>query len=244
MRCAVVYEAGADFRIGTDLADRVLVETIDWLDQEMLIHQRYWLTSTKAGSQLTWSGIKQLAFDAGIRAHGHFDGAPGLPDAKAARRAIEFLKMEFSDLDAIILIRDEDHDSERRDGLEQARKDAGKGIQVVIGLAIVERECWVLSGFDPQNDDEQSTLEELRRSLGFDPRTKAHELTACKNDQALRSPKRVLGLLCNGDPQREPTCWQDTSLERLRERGQLNGLAQFLGEVEERLAPLLGNLIR
>ncbi len=40
LRFAVVHEAEADFRTATELADRVLVEAIDWLDEEMLADHR------------------------------------------------------------------------------------------------------------------------------------------------------------------------------------------------------------
>jgi hypothetical protein len=36
LRFAVVHEAEAEFHTATELADRVLVEAIDWLDEEML----------------------------------------------------------------------------------------------------------------------------------------------------------------------------------------------------------------
>ena len=91
IRFAVVHEASADFQTATELADRVLVEAIEWLDEELLATQREWLAETAVGERFTWKGIKQLARDAGIRIHGHFDGKPGLPDAAAARRAILFL---------------------------------------------------------------------------------------------------------------------------------------------------------
>lgn len=35
LRFAVVYESQADFRTGTELADRVLLESIDWLDDQL-----------------------------------------------------------------------------------------------------------------------------------------------------------------------------------------------------------------
>jgi hypothetical protein len=91
VRFAVVHEAPTDFQTATELADRVLVEAIEWLDEDLLAHQREWVAETAAGDRLTWKGIKQLAHNAGMRIHGHFDGEPGLPDAAAARRAILYL---------------------------------------------------------------------------------------------------------------------------------------------------------
>jgi hypothetical protein len=44
-RFAVVHEAEADFQTGTELADRVLVEAVDWLEEELLPHQREWVSA-------------------------------------------------------------------------------------------------------------------------------------------------------------------------------------------------------
>jgi hypothetical protein len=91
VRFAVVHEADADFQIATELADRVFLEVIDWLDEDLLPHQREWLNELASGERFTWKSIKRLAHEAGIRVHGHSAGEPGLPDAAAARRAILFL---------------------------------------------------------------------------------------------------------------------------------------------------------
>ena len=40
VRFAVVYEADADFHTATDVADRVLLEAVSWLDQDLLADQR------------------------------------------------------------------------------------------------------------------------------------------------------------------------------------------------------------
>src|SRR5580704_12258278 len=118
-RFAVVYEAETDFLTATELADRVLLEAVnDWLDQDQLPYQRSWQRVNAGGQPLTWKAIKRLAREAGIRPHGHFQGEPGLPDAAAARRAIDYLLEEFPQLDAILLIRDQDDEPERRKGLE------------------------------------------------------------------------------------------------------------------------------
>ena len=240
-RIAVVHEAPADYQTATELADRILLEAIDWLDEDLLAHQREWLAETPAGEPLTWRGIKHLARDRGIRAHGHFGGEPALPDAAAARRAILFLLSAVPDLAAIVLIRDQDDEPERKDGLEQARAEDNSGIPIVVGLAIVERECWVLSGFDPRGNDESARLDMERQRLGFDPRLRSHELTACKNDQADRSPKRVLRHLSGNDHDRERRCWRETSLANLRDRGADNGLVAYLDEIRERLSVLIGH---
>ena len=126
--------------------------------------------------------------------------------------------------------------------MEQARSQDHSGIVIVVGLAVVERECWVISGYDPLDEAETKRLEEERKQLGFDPRVRSHELTACKHDLASRSPKRVLRVLAGDDRDRERRCWREPSLETLRMRGGENGLAAYLDEVRHRLAPLIGHV--
>jgi hypothetical protein len=241
-RFAVVHEAEADFHTATELADRVLIGSIDWLDEHLVADQRDWVAHEVGGRRLTWKTIPQLAREAGIRAHGHFDGEPGLPDAAAARRAILYLLATVPELKAILLIRDQDDQPERRAGLEQARRQDRSGVVIVIGLAIVERESWAISGFDPQGEEEMARLDAERQTLGFDPRLRSHELTACKDDTAIRSPKRVLRQLSGDNRDRERHCWMIAPLEVLRERGSDNGLAAYLHEVRDRLAGLIGHV--
>ena len=191
-----------DFQTATELADRVFVESIDWLEEDQLEYQRSWLQEV-GGVPLTWRRVKQLALEVGIDAIGFFDGEPAEPDARAARRAILYLRHALPDIAGVMLIRDQDDQPERRAGLEQARRHEAGRLPVVVGLAVVERESWVICGFDPKDEAEESRLSAERKTLGFDPRVRSHELTACKADNAPRSPKRVLRALCGGDPDRE-----------------------------------------
>ncbi len=240
-RFAVVAEAAADHRTATDLADRVLTEAIDWLDEHLVIHQREWVIDV-ASERLTWKRMRKLAEDAGIEAEGFFAGEPALPDAQAARRALRYLRATVPELEAVLLIRDRDDRADRHDGLEQARREDHEGLVIVVGLAVVEREAWVISGFEPQSEAEQATLDAERQTLGFQPHEQSHQLTACKADYAQRSPKRVLRQLSGGNHDRERTCWQVTRLDVLRDRGKENGLAAYLDEVRTRLAPLIGHV--
>lgn len=242
LRFAVVYEAEADFRTATELADRVLVEAVEWLDEHLVAHQREWIGEIAVTDKLSWKSIPRLAKAARVRAHGHIDGNPQEIDAGAARRAILYLKAAFDDLAGIVLIRDQDDQPERRDGLNQARSEHHGAPVVVVGLAVVEREAWVISGFEPQNADEQARLDAERQLLGGYPHERSHELTACKNDAAPRSPKRVLRVLTGGDYARERRCWAETPLDVLRARGTENGLVLYLDEVRTRLAPLIGHV--
>jgi len=233
----VVYEAAADFTTATELADRVITRNIDWLE-DTLEHQRQWIGEDQPGSRLTWKSIPNRARELGIRVRGHFDGEPGLPDAQAARRAIAYVLERFEKVDGILLIRDTDNQVERRAGLEQARAVYAAVVRIVLGVAIPMRECWVISGFDAENDDEQQRLTSETQKLGANPNLHSHTLTAGQ-EQALRSPKRVLAALTDGNWDRERKCWQTTPLTALETRGQSNGLAEYLNEIKRLVVPLI-----
>jgi hypothetical protein len=241
LRFAVVHEAEADFDIAAGLADRELIDAIVWLDDDLIGDQRAWISHSGGGTRLAWKELKRLAREADILPMGHFGDEPALPDARAARRAIAYLLKELPGLNAILLIRDQDDQPGRRHGFEQARREDRSGVPIIIGLATVEREAWVICGFDPEGDEETTRLDAERAQLGGDPRHKSHELTACKDDTAKRSPKRVLRALSGDDWERERRCWRDTPLAVLRERGGENGLAAYLDEVRRHLAPLIGH---
>jgi hypothetical protein len=239
LQLAVVYEAPADFQTATELTDRVLVESIDWMEEHLIDYHRTWIREWN-GAALTWKRIKQSALDTGFNVAGPYDEEPAKPDARAAHRAILYLGYAVPDLAGVLLIRDQDDQQERREGLEQARQVVEIRFPVVIGLAVVERESWVISGFDPQDEVEESRLAAERQTIGFDPRVRSHELKACKDDTAPRSPKRVLRALCGGDTDRERRCWREIRIATLRNRGAENGLGAFLDEVRNELACLIG----
>jgi hypothetical protein len=234
---AVVCEARADFHTATELLDRVLCEKVDWIVVEVLDSYREWCGWDDSAPFLLWRDISALARKIGIRAHGHFDGKPGEADAQVSRRALLLLNSLGEALHAILLIRDDDRQTERRLGLEQARANISLPIPVVIGLAHLKRECWVLSGFEPRNAEEQTCLDRLSEDLGFDPRISPDRL-ADKGDNETRSAKGVLRELTQGDWERQADCWRSTPLRTLEDRGQAVGLSAFLEEIKSRLVPL------
>jgi hypothetical protein len=64
-----------------------------------------------------------------------------------------------------------------------------------------------------------------------------------QTDLAKLSPKRVLRQLAQNDRGRERRCWSEDSLTVLRQRGDDNGLAAYLQEVRDLLAPLIGHVL-
>lgn len=233
----VVCEADADRRTACGLADRVLCEEISWIEPELLETQRSWRGLDSGHSYVKWSQTGHLFRKSGLKAHGHFDGLPGAPDAFAARRVLLLLRRADFTPDAVILIRDSDGDLARRTGLEQARAEWQEPIPIVLGLAHPKREAWVLAGFEPKDEEEKKRLLTERQALGFDPSLRAHQLLASETG-ALHDAKRVLANLTGGRVAREESCWMECHLEVLEERGVENGLTAYIQEVCERLVPL------
>lgn len=143
--------------------------------------------------------------------------------------------------DAVLFIRDSDNHLTRKTGLDQARNHVPTEYPVVIGFAHTKRECWVIAGFHPANENEESRIAELRGDyppgIGFDPRHRSDELTA-KNPAKLCA-KRVLLHLTSGNHDRERVCHITIVKDKLHEsRGQNNGLYDFITEIETKLIPL------
>jgi hypothetical protein len=240
----VVCEARADFLTSSKLADRVFYEHVEWIKADfdfptsMLDVYRGYEGLTHDQPFLTWKEVKSLCKEAEIRPRGFVEGQRPELDARQARRAIRFIESRWPDVAGLLLIRDDDRQTDRRAGLEQARNESTLSARIVIGLAHTKRECWVLAGFEPRDDQEGASLAEVRQEVGFDPRLHADQLTAV-HDHDKRSAKRVLRLLVGADLDREADCWRRPPLEALKERGSRTGLAEYLAEVETRLVPIL-----
>lgn len=143
------------------------------------------------------------------------------------------------------MIRDTDADEDRHGdaGLHQARAaiqpaltNCPRPIPVVGGVAHTMRECWALAGFDPEPGDEEEALAAERQRLGCDPRVESESLTATKDDQAVRNPKRVHAALI-GSAEREARCLSRVDI--LGARGRANGLTAFIAELRSLLIPAL-----
>ncbi|MET0403292.1 MAG: hypothetical protein ABW123_12850, partial [Cystobacter sp.] len=236
---AVVCEAPADRNSGCLLADRVLLEELDWLTPETLKAVRKWRGSAAEKPFLRWASVREECAQAGIKGiFGKFGGQPGAPDAYAARLALLLLSAHGARPSAVVLLRDRDGEARRRTGLEQARDERKWPFPVIIGVAEPKRECWVLAGFEPKTDDETARVEEERKRLSFHPIYDAHQLTpsthGAKKDakkvlEALRAPNKnkdwalpprgeppqtgfLLGALTQGDAVRERLCLEETPL--------------------------------
>jgi len=238
---AIVCEARADWETAGALADRVLCAEVEWITPEVLDDYRRWRGLLESETFLAIQHVPSLARQKNIRAHGKFDGNPIAPDEHLGRLALLLLYTLQPPPDAVLLIRDDDRQTERRRGWEQARNFARQRLPqfktVVLGLAHPKRECWVLAGFHPGDEEEKQLLDTARRELGFNPCTVAGELTA-KHDHDTRSAKRVMRFLTRDSWQRQSECWNMAELETLRQRGHSTGLADYLEELRSELVPL------
>jgi hypothetical protein len=246
VKLLVVCEAASDFRIASGLADRVLCEHIEWLDESVLASVRAWMEVAPDQPYVRWDKLDRTAEQHGfrrLRPRSRFAGEPGAADAAAADKALQLAALIGGKrgLGGVLLIRDADDQPERGRGLAQARTlDAGQRwpFAVVIGLAVPKREAWVLAGFEPRESGERERLATLRRELGHDPCAGSHRIAA-RSHGAKRDIKRVLDVLTENDGEREAACWRSTPLAQLKGRGSENGLAAYLDEVAQHLVPIV-----
>ncbi|TNE45045.1 MAG: hypothetical protein EP343_27630 [Deltaproteobacteria bacterium] len=251
----VIVEAGADFRTASCLADRVIAEKSseegnDWVGDN-LEDLRQWVGFSPSTSYSCWKDIKSIRAQkqGSPRMLGHLRGEPLGSDGTAARLVVLMAEQELKyrpNLRAIMFIRDLDVHSQKQKRIESINRvrDAYKDLfTIVLGVADPKREAWVLNGFVPQGAEEKAAVEELHKTLGFDPCLDAHKLrTVGLNNpkEQERNIKEVLDELTGKDYDREEKCWSVTPLELLSKRGEETYLSDFLIEVEEFLLPLMG----
>jgi hypothetical protein len=250
----VIVESSADARTATKLADRILVEKIDWLEPEMLQHLVQW-SGLEAGTENScWKNIshiiereKESGFQPARFLRRNNPRQKTLqPDAANTIKIINLVSylQKTRNIKALLLIRDLDNQRERRQGIEQARSEhinRPPKLEIVIGTADRMREAWVLNGFIPSNKDEEQILKEITTQLTFNPCEESHRLrsNSLTEPDRLRNPKVVVEKLTGGRMEREQQCWEETSLEYLREKGDRTGLTAYIDEIEERLIPII-----
>jgi len=244
MRLLLIVEAQADADAASILADRFFIEgDADWIDAETLPNLRQWTGIDPLTPHTRWMRLGALAAQHGVRTHGRGLGADGAAARKALLLVIQAQAID-NDIEGVVLVRDMDNQPERRTSMECALAELADNLafQVAIAAPDPKREAWVLHGYEPQNDKEESLLTEARQRLGFDPITNPQRLRGDRRrgaDQEDRDMKRVVERLTEGDYDRECLCLTSTPMALLKDRGQGTGLADYLGEVETRLLPLL-----
>ncbi len=246
----VIGESDADLRIAIDLATRVLVDAIDWLEPDLLPGSVTWSGLTPGTEGSHWQDTKSILDQAqkhGIRLPrylSHSSKTPLKADGAATKKILNLINQlqRQRDIGAVIFIRDLDDQPERRSGLEQARQEHGNpSLTIVIGTADRNREAWVLNGFEAKNSQEKKVLTAIAKDLKFDPCQEAHRLqeTSKIEPERQRNPKHVLKQLTGGDPDREQSRWQETNLDLLQQRGTATGLTDYLVEVKKYLPRMI-----
>ena len=238
---AVACEADSDFRAVSTLIDRLLVEQVGWLEADHLEYVRRYVG---AEAHYAWTKIQnapELAKARNLKPRkGHFQGEPGAADALLARKAILLLNSLNPQPDVLIFMRDIDDQPERKTGWNQARNEYHGKSPLILGIAIIKRENWVLAGFRSSSDDEQLRLQAERQTLGYDPSLNPDRVNS-HAEGSKHCPKRVLtNLVGLAGVERELACLRDTPLEELETRGENIGLKQFLIEIRTIMCPMLG----
>ncbi len=250
----VIVESRMDAVTAKKLAERILIEKVDWLEEEGLQYLFKW-SGLEVGTEYScWKDTGDIidrAKKAGIpmpRFLGHGKTGSLKADGAAAMKILNLIKLlhlkEQRKIAAVLFIRDLDNQSERRQGMEQARVehiDRQPQIEIIIGTADRMREAWVLNGFTPLNSEEKQILEQLKTKLSFDPCEEAHRLrsNSFEEPDRIRNPKVVVEQLTERDIIREQQCWEETDLEVMRSRGNNTGLTDYLNEIEYRLIPVI-----
>jgi hypothetical protein len=246
-----VAEGETDARMVQLLAERIFMEEgHDWVRQQCAeevpdwVREHYlpkWHAPEPNSIGVTWRMVKQFSRENRFRqAFGHNEaGKPRGIYYAQARNALFFLSRLRKErrIDAMVWVVDLDDEPERRDGLNEARKEAENQVVIALATPNPKQEAWILNGLICEGNEEQ-VLEALRQELGFDPCHKAEELQA-KDKTAKRSAHRVVRSMIGESRERKEKCWTQTPLSTLRERGAATYLNAFLDEVKERLLPLL-----
>ena len=233
----LVVEGPSDARIVPSIVDQILTEQAGLLE-DRCENVRAFVGLVARSQYLAWRDVNSEAKARVPRMHGPFSGVSAVEDARTARYALQCFVVQEPRPAAVVLVRDSDGKPEERlKGLEQARGDREWPFPVVIGVAHSMIECWVLSAFIPQVRREISALATVQKELGFDPTARSDRLTAL-NKVVRKRPKQILSRLTNDDEAREGQCWPDAGIDRVRERGTRNGLADFVCDVEQRIVPL------
>jgi hypothetical protein len=258
----VIGESRADADIATKLAERILVEKIDWLEPEYLQYSFRWSGLQENTGYSCWRDIEKIIDDfqeTSIlripkykRSRETQAREPLKPDAARAIKVLNLVRFlqRTREIRAVVFIRDLDHKPERREGLEQARRqhlNQSPKLEIAIGTANGKREAWVLNGFLPLplNEEEQEILDEIKAELNFDPCLESYRLRSSRTEQnpkkRIRYVKYVVARLTGEDWERERQCWEETDLQILRERGIETGLTEYMNEIEVRLLPIVAS---
>lgn len=223
----VLCEGPTDHRYVLPLVERALVDAQDWLESIVGTQALIWRGLESGEPYLAWSQVKARARGRRIKVHGKFRGFTA--EASTAYKAFKLFALEGSAWDAVLVLRDTDHDMQRHPSLGAARQIEPWPFVLVLGVQHPCLECWQIAGFEPCDARERALLEP-------DMRERTHTLKS--KDDYPDSAKVILRLLTGGDEDRIASCLTTSDLSALRARGVHNGLDAFLEEVVTLLLPV------
>ncbi|MFO0660919.1 MAG: hypothetical protein U0165_13970 [Polyangiaceae bacterium] len=241
--------------LARDLCDRVVFERAeaDWL-------RALWAPELR-DTQRVWSGLDQDTWWSDrptcgreadlasvpntirVRETGRrkaFHGVAGL----AFRTALLAESLAIRP-DVLVLAGDTDGEEDparlRRAGVD----GAAVSLPVLIAEPVREAEAWVVAGFVPRNDAEQGRFNDVKKTLGFDPTASPERLLSDVSGDR-RDTKMICRWLLGTDAlspatERVRSCWLDSPLDLLIERGERCGLSSYVRQIESVLLPLLGD---
>lgn len=241
----VIAESASDARIVTGLCDRIVLERgPEWMrdNPEILSEERGYRGIEPGSVFLQWSRVPKLAAEhgRGIRALA-WGKNRGRADDAATKKALALVVLSRGTRvpDFVILSRDTDDEIERWQSWRAAKDEGSHPFEIVVAAQHPKMEAWLLNGFVPEGNAEEQCFMAIREALGFDPTTKAEELTA-QGTKGKRNAKRVLKELTADDEERRDRCWEQAPLSQLKSRGAKTGLADYIDEVECAILPRVG----
>lgn len=255
-RIAVICEGVTDFPVAKELIDQTLIRCpeLDWVNDEAEVEQhRTYCGETEREPFFRWTAI-ETARPTNYRQALRGKWGDPLPKHNieiVIQRALFRFTRAFSEAEDtdpyIVIVKDTEADETAREVLKQARTRYASE-RLIVGMLHTELECWLLAGFDPEDEGERDRFAAVCKGdfppgVGFDPCVKSHDLTATKKEDEKNSPKRVLRHL-TGEQQpnsgdhltpRSRACLHRNQHAVLKARGTENGLRDFLRDIERRL---------
>jgi hypothetical protein len=237
LEIVIAAEDESDARRIRSLIDRILVAEIAWLAEQpeprstLLDGLRQWRGHDATSSFLDIHQIHALADARGLpNWHGHFDGRPAALDFHSAVRAL-WIMLGDGEPSGLIWVRDTDGETSRIQGWRDACAEAGADFPVLIGGFPHEcMEAWLLVALtlDPRTPH----FRKLCQQLGFNPLDHPELLSHKPN--VPKSAKAVCSTLGADEES-----WLDADPEDLERRGADCGLAEFIAELRDKLAPAI-----
>lgn len=240
LRCVLIGEDEAHWRIADSWTRRVLQTAIPWIAALEWNAVLEWYSNEGRPYCKHGDIVREKKRGRGLRLRlGRLLNE--MRDARKAAEGVQCLRnLAWVELlaprtDVVYFARDVDGKPERHDALDYARAHRAWPFAIVGMMCQPESEAWFVAGFVPGDERERAQLATVMKQLRFDPTQQPHKLTSTVHGGP-RDAKKVLALLIKRDPARRADCLE-VPLARLRLVGAESGINRFLDEVEREVAP-------